>query len=136
MSLQNIPVFGMVFGRGGTFTSGIPIAARTADTSVEREKFTVTGTASGSLEYEFTRKITGEHTSVSTKQDRATLGPPVTVTERKVFYIDSDRGKSSAFAAWTIYDSSGNAVGATLGTTDTDITPAATFAGASGETPV
>lgn len=116
--------------------SGLSAARRNADNSVEREKFTVTGLPSGNLLHVATRKIAGIHTSVSNREATNTLAPYETITERKIFYVDSDRTKSSGFADWTIFDSSGDAVGATLGTTDTDITPAATFAGASGETPV
>ena len=116
--------------------SGLSAPARNADNSVEREKFTVTGLPSGNLLHVATRKIAGIHTSVSSREATNTLAPYETVTERKIFYIDSDRTKSSGFADWTIFDNSGDAVGATLGTTDTDINPAATFAGASGETPV
>ncbi len=55
------------------------------------------------------------------------IGPMETITERKVFFIDSDRGKVSGFADWTIFSASGIAVGTSEGTTDTDITPNATF---------
>jgi len=116
--------------------SGLSLEKRNADNSVEREKFTVTGLPSGNLLHVVTRKITGEHTSVSNREATNTLAPMETVTEKKVFFVDSDRAKSTGFSDWTIFDSSGDAVGETLGTTDTDITPAATFAGASGETPV
>lgn len=115
--------------------SGLSPARRNADNSVEREKFTVTGISSGNLLHIATRKIDGIHSSVSTREATNTLAPYETVTERKIFFIDSDRNNTSP-ADWTIFDSSGGAVGATSGTTDTDITPAATFAGATGETPV
>jgi len=116
--------------------SGLSPAQRNADNSVEREKFTVTGLPSGNLLHVATRKIDGIHSSVSDREATNTLAPYETVTERKIFFIESDRNKSSSLADWTIFDSSGDAVGEELGTTDTDITPAATFAGASGETPV
>ena len=91
-----------------------------------------------------TRKFSGVHVSISHReavlqQNKTPLqiasgvlgadaiGPMETVTERKVFYIESDRGKSSNFADWTIFNSSGIPVGANDGTTDTDISPNATF---------
>lgn len=104
--------------------SGLAPDRRNADNSVEREKFTVTGLPSGNLEHVSTRRI-DIHTSISNREAVNTLAPYETVTEKKVF----DTG-------WTIFDGSGNAVGATDGTSDIDIMPAATFAGASGETPV
>lgn len=104
--------------------SGLSLEKRRADNSVEREKFTVTGLPSGNLEHIATRRI-DIHTSISSREATNTLAPMETVTERKVF----EEG-------WTIFDGSGNAVGAGNGITDTDIDPAATFAGASGETPV
>lgn len=116
--------------------SGLSAARRNADNSVEREKFTVTGLPSGNLLHVATRKIAGTHTSVSNREAVNTLAPYDTVTERKIFFVDSDRTLSSGFADWEIFDNAGDAVSAADGTTDTDITPAATFAGASGETPV
>jgi hypothetical protein len=116
--------------------SGLSAPARDADNSVEREKFTVTGLPSGNLLHIATRKIAGIHTSVSSREATSTLAPYETVTERKIFFVDSDRTLSSGLADWTIFDNSGGAAGATTGVTDIDITPAATFAGASGETPV
>jgi len=116
--------------------SGLSAARRNADNSVEREKFTVTGLPSGNLLHVATRKLDGIHSSVSNREAVNTLAPYESVTERKIFFIDSDRTLSSGFADWTIFDSDGGAVGATTGVTDIDITPAATFAGASGETPV
>lgn len=131
-------LIGVIHAPGGTAaTSGLSLERRNADNSVEVEKHTVDGSTSGNLGWQAVRKISGEHVSIS-ERESATTAPsaPQTVTERKVFYIDSDRGKSSGFADWTIFSSSGVAVGESAGTTDTDIAPAATFAGASGETPV
>jgi len=132
MSSYNYPVFGMVFGRGGragvgAASSGMSIAERAADNSVEREKFTETGTASGYLSWEYTRKISGEHVSVSTVRAPGSLGPTQSDTERKIFFLPSDRGKSSLFADWQIFNADGEAVGADDGTTDTDSDPTATF---------
>lgn len=119
------------------FTSGLSLQKRLADNSVEVEKYTVDGSTSGNLGWQYTRQIDGIHTSVSEVESPPTApSAPVTVTERKIFYTDDDRGRSSGFDDWEIFDASGVAVGATIGVTDTDITPAATFAGASGETPV
>ena len=110
-----------------TSQSGVDVAAPNTDTSVEREKFTVDGTVAGNLGWEYTRKISGEHTSVSSLETISSLSPAETITERKVFFLPSDRDKSSGFADWTIFDVTGEAVGATTGTTDTDITPSGTF---------
>ena len=121
---------GVVRTPGGlnTTTSGLSLEIRKADNSVEIQKYTVDGTTSGNLGWEYTRKIDGIHTSISALESAPKVGNPSnTVTERKVFFLDSDRGAASGLAAWTIFDSSGNAVGATDGTTDTDITPDATF---------
>lgn len=112
--------------------------------SVERQKFTANGLAGGNLEHDVTRKISGIHVSVSHRegilQGNKTglqiasgvlggdaLGPMETVTERKVFFLDSDRGKSSGFSDLTIYSPSGYLPGSWAGTTDTDISPTPTF---------
>jgi hypothetical protein len=112
--------------------------------SVEREKFTANGLVGGNLEYDVTRKISGIHTSVSHRESvlrqnktalqiasgilgADALGPMETVTERKIFFLETDRNKSSNFANWTIFNSSGIPVGASEGTTDIDISPNATF---------
>lgn len=115
MSSYNYEVFGMVFGRGGRAnigpaTSGIPFTKREVDTSVNRQLFTEDGTASGSLSWEYTRTV-DIHTSVSTLLSQNT-GPAETVTERVVFA-----------SGWLIFDATGEAVGASAGTTDTDVTP-------------
>lgn len=129
-----------------TSISGVPLnnTIVNTSTSAEREKFTADGSSGGNLEHDVTRKISGIHTSVSHReavlQQNKTglqiasgvlganaLGPMTTVTERKVFFIESDRGKSNNFADWTIFNSSGIPVGAGDGTTDVDISPDATF---------
>lgn len=110
-----------------TSQSGVDTSAPSVDTSVEREKFTVDGTSSGNLEWQYTRKISSEHASISSLEARDSIGPSETITERKVFFIASDRNRTADFADWTIFDATGEAVGATSGTTDTDITPSGTF---------
>lgn len=127
-----------------TSITGVPLDNQITvqSISVEREKFTADATSSGNLEHDVTRKISGIHVSVSHReaileQNRTVpqsgalsadaLGPMETVTERKIFFIDSDRGKTSGFADWEIFDSAGNPVSAASGTTDTDITPNATY---------
>jgi len=93
------------------------------DTSVEIEKYTVDGSTSGNLGWDYSRAM-GIHNSISHVQCSGSTGSPSqTIYEKKDFFLDSDRGKSSGFAAWTIYDADGNAVGATDGTTNIDITP-------------
>lgn len=120
---------GVVFARSSTtYTSGLALDAMTADNSVERQKFTSTEAESGALSWEYTRKLDGTHISVSTVEADSSLGEAETVTERKVFFIETDRGKTSGFADWNIY-TSGTAVGAGEGTTDIDTSPAATFDG-------
>ena len=112
--------------------------------STNREKFAVASSSSGNLEHDVTRKISGIHVSISHReailQQNKTavqiasgvlggnaLGPMETVTERKVFFLDSDRGKSSGFADYQIFSASGIPITAADGVTDTDITPNATF---------
>jgi len=103
---------GMMFHPVGstTHSSGMTAAQRTANiTSVNREKFTRDGTSSGLLAHDVSRTI-GIHTSTSY---RSASGVPMeTVEERKVFP-----------SGWTIFDAAGDAVGATSGVTDRDITP-------------
>lgn len=136
----NIGLVGVIFQPGGTAkTQGLSSAERNANNSVEREKFTADGTAAGNLEHNVVRKIDGAHVSVSNReailqQNRLpsqsgsifvggdALGPMQTITERKIFWLESDRGKSTGFEDWTIFDANGDAVGSN-GTTDTDITP-------------
>ena len=110
-----------------TSQSGVDTTAPSVDTSVERQKFTVDGTVAGNLGWEYTRTFSGEHTSVSALETKGSLGPAETVTERKVFFLPSDRGETTGLAAWTIFDATGEAVGASTGVTDTDITPSGSF---------
>ena len=110
-----------------TSQSGVDVSAPNTDTSVEIEKYTTNGSTSGNLGWQYTRLINGIQSSVSSLEARGTLGPVETIAERKIFFLDSDRNKTSGFADWTIFDSTGEAVGATPGTTDTDITPSGTF---------
>jgi hypothetical protein len=138
MSSYDYPVFGMVHGRGGRAgigpaTSGLTMSERTADNSVEREKYTDTGVASGNLEWDYTRKVAGNHVSISKVEATSSLGEAETISERKVFFNESDRNQTSSFSDWQIFNASGTAVGAGTGTTDTDTSPAATFDGADGE---
>ncbi len=136
---QNAGLIGVAWqpeNAGSVTMSGLASALRNADNSVEREKFTTTGLPSGTLAHEVVRALDGNHVSVSSREAVNTLMPYETVTERKIFFLDDDRGAVSGFADWEIWDNAGDAVGVTLGVTDIDITPAATFAGASGETPV
>ncbi len=145
----NIGLVGVVFQPGGTATTqGMSHDERNADNSVERQKFTANGIASGNLEHDVTRKIGGTHVSVSHReailaQNRLSsqsgqllggdsLGPMTTITERKIFWLDSDRGKSSGFEDWDIFDTNGDAVGSN-GATDTDITPNEGLLGLGGE---
>jgi len=145
----NIGLVGVVFQPGGTSqTQGMSSVERNADNSVEREKFTADGTASGNLEHDVTRKIDGAHVSISHREAILTqnrlpsqsgqllgadaLGPMQTLTERKVFWLDSDREKSSGFEDWNIFDANGDAAGSN-GTTDTDITPNEGLLGLGGE---
>ena len=126
-----------------SITGASSTVANTSQT-VERQKFTAGASSSGNLEHDVTRKFSGIHVSVSHREavlqqnktatqiasgvlSANALGPMETITERKVFFIESDRGKSSSFADWTIYSASGVPVGENDGTTDTDITPNATY---------
>lgn len=146
----NLGLTGVAFQPGGdAHLEGLSLVERNADNSVERAKFTADATESGNLEHDVTRKIDGVHVSVSHReailaQNRLpsqsgqlsggdALGPMQTISERKIFYLESDRGKSSGFEDWTIFDSSGDAVGQNSGTTDTDITPNEGLLGLGGE---
>jgi len=133
---------GVAWQPGGTAsTSGLAgtpgtQSAAFADTTIERAKHTANGQEAGFLQQHVTR-ARGTHVSVSDRQAISnpvsalssglaggdTLGPMQTISERKVFFLDSDRNKSSGFADWTIFDSTGDAVGADSGTSDTDKTP-------------
>lgn len=111
-----------------TSVTGVDTTVANTDTSVEIQKYTEDSTANGSLSWQYTRKISGIHTSVSTlRADPSSQSRANTHTERKIFFTAGDRGKSTGFDDWTIFDSTGEAVGATTGTTDTDITPTGTF---------
>lgn len=124
MSSYNYSVFGLKFARATATSRGLTTAEKNADNSVERELYTSNGTSSGNLSFEVSRAA-GIHTSVSTLEAPGSLGPSETQTERKAFWLDSDRVKTSSFADWNIFNASGLAVGASNGTTDTDSTPAA-----------
>jgi len=130
---------GVAWQPGGTNkTAGLSMDERDADNSVERKKFTANGEEAGNLQQHVTRKIDGIFASVSDRQAIVdpvaaiasgliggdTTGPMQTITERKVFWLDSDRGKdiNDTLAAWQIFDSQGNAVGADTGVTDIDKT--------------
>ena len=93
------------------------------DTSVEVEKYTVDGSTSGNLGWDYVR-AEGIHTSISHVEGSGMqVSPSLLLSEKKVFFLPSDRDKSSGFANWNIYDTAGNAVGANDGTTNIDITP-------------
>lgn len=101
----------MYFGPGSTSTSGIiPLSSREVDTSVNRQLFTQDASASGALQWEYTRTV-DIHTSISSLISENS-GPSETISERKVFA-----------SGWTIFSAGGEAVGASTGTTDTDVTP-------------
>jgi len=103
--------------------SSMSLAEQTVDHSVEYAKFL---NASGNLGHVVTR-AEGIHTSVSSRgvaNSGTSLGPMVTETERKVFFIDNDRNLAAASQAdWTIFSSSGVPVGSSDGVTDTDVSP-------------
>lgn len=131
--------FGVAWQSSGTAsTSGLGLAERRADNSVERAKFTANGQEAGNIQHFVTRKINGIQVSVSNRQaitdpvaanisgslgliGADALGPMSTVSERKVFFLQGDRNSSSP-AAWKIFDNSGEAVGPGTGTTDVDST--------------
>lgn len=136
LGLDTIGVVFTPISDDNVHTSGLSLVARTSSTSVEREKYTTTGVASGDLTWEYTRKIDGIQTSVSTVNQPMSANAPETVTERKLFFLDSDRGKTSGLSAWKVFDADGFAVGATTGITDIDVSPAATFDGKTDEPPV
>lgn len=142
---KNTVIVGVAWQQGtqpeGASTSGLPGTPGTmskafADNTQERKKHTANSEEAGNLQHYATRKIDGIHTSVSDRQAIAdyeaavgsglaggdAIGPMQTISERKVFFVDGDRGKTSGLGAWTIFDASGAAVGADDGTTDVDIT--------------
>ena len=103
--------------------SSMSLAQRTADNSIEYEKF-IDG--SGNLAHNVTRGM-GIHTSISHRAVEASgtsIAPMRTKTERKVFFIDNDRNLDvGSQGDWTIYDAGGIPVGDATGTSDTDVTP-------------
>jgi hypothetical protein len=103
---------GVAFGAATPKVEGMSLTERDADHSVERQKHTNDGTATGHLMHIVTRQH-GKHVSVSTRHAYGPLEAARTVTERKVFSPDD----------WNVFNASGVAVGASAGTTDTDITP-------------
>jgi hypothetical protein len=128
---------GVAWQAGGTpSTAGLSLTERTADDSVEREKFTHDLTASGNLQQHVTRAM-GIHTSISDRQAISdpvlaattglagadATGPMQTISERKVFFLDETREDTPPVAGWKIFNQAGDAVGPTDGTTETDSTP-------------
>lgn len=127
-------VSGVAFAPSSTvLLSGIPLSRRELTSNPGASGIVGLDTlrfidSSGYYTHVVTRTPSALHVSVQRRHgnDQQAM---TTVTERKVFFINSDRGKSSGFADWTIYDSEGHAVSATSGTTDTDGSPNATFSG-------
>ena len=115
-----------------SFISGQPLTQReliynSNATGILLSEFNKFTNDSGNLRHVVTRAM-GIHTSIQDRESpNSALGPMVARTERKVFFIDSDLGKSSGFADWEIFDASGCPVGTQSGVTDTDISPAPTF---------
>jgi len=117
------------------FISGLPLDARelmwnaaavtsSGIRSLELNKF---ANDSGNLQHVVTRAM-GIHTSVMDRESsNAACCPMVARTERKTFFLDSDRNKTSGLAAWQIFDASGCPVGTNLGVTDTDVSPEPTY---------
>lgn len=121
MSEYIYPVFGLRFGRATNKNQGMSREEQNTSTSVEREKFTHDGTSSGLLQWQYSR-AQGIHNSLSNIRAVDTVGGSYTTSERKVFFVGE-----SGLGDWNIFNAQGLAVGATNGTTDTDITPAACF---------
>ena len=119
MSEYLYPVFGLRHGRATNKNQGMSRAEIIADNSVERQKFTDNGTSSGLLQWQYERHQ-GIHTSISNLKSDDSSNPSFTTSESKVFFVGT-----SGLADWNIFTAQGLAVGATNGTTDTDITPAA-----------
>lgn len=117
------------------FISGLPLDARelawnaaavtsSGIRSLELNKF---ANDSGNLKHVVTRAM-GIHTSVMDREaPTAASGPMTARTQRKAFFLDSDRTKASGLAAWQIFDASGCPVGTDSGTTDTDVSPEPTY---------
>lgn len=112
-------VFGLRHGRATSKNQGMSGAEIRATNSVLRQKFTDNGTSSGLLQWQYARHE-GIHTSISNLKADDSSNPSFTTSERKVFFVGA-----SGLADWNIFNAQGLAVGATNGTTDTDITPAA-----------
>jgi len=118
-----------------TFVSGIDLTSRelfwnaseNGPSGIRRIEYDKFANDSGNLQHVVTRAM-GIHTSVMDRESpNAGSGPMVARTERKIFFFDSDRNKTSGFADWEIFDASGCPVGTSLGTTDTDVSPAPTY---------
>lgn len=115
-----------------TFVSGLDLDKRelihhpSGDVlrSLEFDKF---ANDSGNLAHVVTRAM-GIHVSIQDRESpNAALGPMVARTERKVFFLDSDRAQVSGLSDWEIFDGSGCPVGTASGITDTDVSPEPTF---------
>lgn len=136
--IKNLPrPHGVSFepGEQRVFVSGLQLNRRelewnpVANTSngIRNLEFNKFINSSGNLQHIVTRAM-GIHVSITDKESpNVASGPMVARTERKVFFIDSDRGKSSGFAKWQIFDASGCPVGTTQGITEVDVTPEPTF---------
>lgn len=103
---------GVVHASGTVKLEGMSLTERDADHTVNREAFTHNGAVTGYLQHHVTRSL-GKFVSVSNRHAYGALEPMRTVTERKVF----------SSGDWNIFNAAGVAVGASNGTTDTDITP-------------
>lgn len=119
MSEYIYTVFGLRFGRATSKNQGMTRAEIIADNSVERQKFTDNATSSGLLQWQYARHE-GIHTSISNIKCYDSSNPSFTTSERKIFFVGV-----SGLGDWNIFNAQGRAVGASNGTTDTDITPAA-----------
>lgn len=116
---------------GRTLVSGIPrnridLQLTAAGSGIEGLGKLVYLNSSGYLSNQVTRAM-GIHMSVSHLQADSPHDVMRTVQERKVFFIDSDRGLTTGHADWTIFNATGLAVGTVGGTTDMDSLPDATW---------
>lgn len=115
-----------------TFISGLPLENRELQynslaSGIRRLEFEKFANDSGNLKHTVTRAM-GIHTSIQDRESaNSALGAMRTRTERKVFFTDADTGKTSGFDKWAIFDGSGNAVGATNGISEIDVTPEPTW---------
>lgn len=115
-----------------TLISGQPLSQRelvynASATGILLSEFNKFTNDSGNLRHVVTRAM-GIHTSVTDRESpNSALGPMVARTERKIFFIDDDSGKSSGLSDWEIFDGSGCPVGTQSGITDTDVSPTPTF---------